>query len=487
MPGRRRRAGRFKIGAVRSYVPLTQLLDRPLIFLDLETTGAAAQFDRITEIGLIEVDRGRPVGEWSSLVNPERPIPSTIESLTGITDAMVADAPTFAELAPELYQRLAGKTLVAHNARFDFGFLRQEFRRVGLKYAPEVLCTVRLSRRLYPQERRHNLDSVIARHGLSCESRHRALPDARVLWDFTQRIHQERESAEILEAVVDQLRKPQLPPGLPQDLAEQLPETPGVYAFFAQDGVALHVGKSANLRARVLSHFSGDKRPAWRETTEIASIDWEAAVGELGTQLRHARWVRQLQPLHNSRPQQEESLWTLQWDPVNGPSIPLPIDAMGMDLSRASSMHGMFGSQRSALNVLRKAADEHGLCHIGMGLQNGPGPCLGYQLKRCHGLCVGAESAIAHSMRMVQALHALRMRDWPYAGPVGIREHDVLTGRTEVHVLDRWRHLGSAEAEADLEEILQTRSDIGFDPAVYRILLQYFTAKPRDLEVIRLV
>src|SRR6185369_7652921 len=177
------------------------MLDRTLIFLDLETTGATAHVDRITEIGLIEVEQGRHVGEWSSLVNPERPIPAMIESLTGITDAMVADAPTFAELAGDLYQRLAGKTLVAHNARFDFGFLRNEFRRVGLKYAPDVLCTVRLSRRLYPQERRHNLDSLIERHGFSCESRHRALADARVLWDFTQLIHRDLESTEIHKAV----------------------------------------------------------------------------------------------------------------------------------------------------------------------------------------------------------------------------------------------------------------------------------------------
>jgi len=154
------------------------MLDRALIFLDLETTGATAHSDRITEIGLVEVDKGRHIGEWSSLVNPEKPIPALIESLTGITDAMVAKAPTFAQLAHDLYGRLAGKTLVAHNARFDFGFLRNEFRRVGLKYDPEVLCTVRLSRRLFPHERRHNLDSLIERNGLICENRHRALADA---------------------------------------------------------------------------------------------------------------------------------------------------------------------------------------------------------------------------------------------------------------------------------------------------------------------
>src|SRR5258706_7777962 len=98
------------------------MLDRALIFLDLEGTGATAHSDRIPEIGVVEVDNGRHIGEWSSLVNPERPIPPLIESLTGITDAMVAKAPTFADLAEDLYQRLAGKTLVAHNAPFEYRF-----------------------------------------------------------------------------------------------------------------------------------------------------------------------------------------------------------------------------------------------------------------------------------------------------------------------------------------------------------------------------
>jgi DNA polymerase-3 subunit epsilon len=462
------------------------MLDRALIFLDLETTGATAHLDRITEIGLVEVDNGRHIGEWSSLVNPERPIPPLIESLTGITDAMVAEAPTFALLARDLYERLAGKTLVAHNARFDFGFLQNEFRRVGLKYAPDVLCTVRLSRRLFPQERRHNLDSVIARHGLSCENRHRALADARVLWDFTQRIHQDLEPAEIDKAVADQLKKPQLPPGLPADLLEQIPEAPGVYAFHAQDDVVLHVGKSANLRARVGSHFSGDKRPSWRNSTDIARVEWEVAAGELGMQLRHMRWLRRLRPLHNSKPPQDGEFWALQWDALDGPTIPEAVDTAGVDLSGTSRLHGLFRSRRTALNALRKIADEHGLCHIGSGLQIGPGPCLGYQLKRCRGLCIGRESAIAHSMRLMQALHALRMQDWPHPGPIGIREHDATTGRTEIHVLDRWRHLGSADAQADLHDILQTRADTAFDAGVYRILVQYFKSKPRESEVVAL-
>jgi DNA polymerase-3 subunit epsilon len=409
-----------------------------------------------------------------------------VESLTGITDAMVAKAPTFAELARDLYDRLAGKTLVAHNARFDFGFLRNEFRRVGINYAPEVLCTVRLSRRLFPQERAHNLDSVIARHGLSCHHRHRALPDARVLWDFTQRIHQELDTGAIRQAIADQLQKPQLPPGLPADLPDQLPEAPGVYAFFGHDGTALHVGKSANLRARVLSHFSRDRQPAWRAAAEIIRVEWDLAVGELGTQLRHTQWLKKLQPLHNSKPRQEESLWSLRWDPIDGPSIPLPVDVGDVDLSRGSSLHGMFRSRRAALNALRKIADEHGLCHIATGLQTGPGPCLGHQLKRCRGSCIGLETPIAHAMRLMKALYALRMRDWPHPGPIGVREHDAITGRTEVHVLDQWRHLGSAEEDGALQDILQSNTDKPFDASVYRILLQYFKAPPRDMKIVAL-
>ena len=198
------------------------------------------------------------------------------------------------------------------------------------------------------------------------------------------------------------------------------------------------------------------------------------------------RWLKRLQPLHNSKPGQDEELWALQWDPLDGPSIPVPVDAVGLDLSGASRLHGMFRSRRTALNALRKAADEHGLCHIGTGVQTGPGPCLGYQLKRCRGLCVGRESAIAHSMRLMQALLALRMRDWPHPGPIGIREHDAMTGRTEIHVLDRWRHLGSADANADLHDILQTRADTAFDAGVYKILVQYFRSKPRDGEIFAL-
>jgi len=177
------------------------MLDQPLAFLDLETTGTSPARDRIIEIGLCLVEGGRLIEEWSTLVNPQAPIPPFIERYTGITGAMVEGAPTFAEVGGELLARLDGRLLVAHNAPFDYGFLRHEFSRRQTPFASAVLCTVQLSRRLFPGERRHGLDAVIARHGLSCDHRHRALGDARVLWDFLRQLQRELPAAAVVGAV----------------------------------------------------------------------------------------------------------------------------------------------------------------------------------------------------------------------------------------------------------------------------------------------
>jgi len=187
------------------------MLLQPLIFLDLETTGMLAAEERITEIGLIEVANGAFVDSWSQLVNPQKSIPPFIEALTGITNAMVEHAPSFEQLAPGLFERLQGKLLVAHNARFDYGFLRNEFARLDMPYESRVLCTVKLSRKLFPEQRRHNLDSLIERHGLNCSARHRALGDAEVLWQFLQKIQAEVDAARIDAALQAQLDAPAVP------------------------------------------------------------------------------------------------------------------------------------------------------------------------------------------------------------------------------------------------------------------------------------
>src|ERR1700730_6484545 len=148
-------------------------LPQDLVFVDLETTGGSAAYDRITEVGLVRTRNGELVEEWSSLVNPGRPIPAYIEDFTGISNQMVAGAPRFAEIASVVQQKLRGAVFIAHNARFDYSFLRSEFLKSDMIFSAKVLCTVKLSRRLFPEYARHNLDAVMERNGLTCGGRHR--------------------------------------------------------------------------------------------------------------------------------------------------------------------------------------------------------------------------------------------------------------------------------------------------------------------------
>lgn len=176
----------------------------PIAFVDLETTGARTADDRITEIGMILVD-GDEVRHWSSLVNPQTRISGFIERLTGISNEMVATAPTFGEIATAVAEMLGNRLLVAHNAGFDYGFLQAEFRRLGLTFDTQVLCTVKLSRRLYPSYSKHNLDSLIERHGLVEDGRHRALADARLIHQFWNLVHRETPPDRMAEVVAELL------------------------------------------------------------------------------------------------------------------------------------------------------------------------------------------------------------------------------------------------------------------------------------------
>lgn len=464
------------------------MLDRSLVFLDLETTGATAHFDRITEIGLVEVDCGEYVGEWSTLVNPQRRIPPAIQALTGINDRMVADAPLFEDLAAELFQRLDGKVLVAHNARFDHGFLRNEFRRAGLHYAPKVLCTVKLSRRLFPQQRRHNLDSLIERCGLDCEDRHRALADARVLWDFTRHIHREFDAGAIRAVVDELLRGSAVPSHLDSETLDAIPDCAGVYVFYGEDDAPLYVGKSVNLRSRVMSHFSGDHsvRKDMEITRKIRRIDWTETTGDFGASAVEARLIKQLHPMLNRRLRKNGSTSAFHWNPVDGPAVPALVNVSEVDFAQSADLFGLFRSRPVANNALREIADSNGLCLILLGLEKGKGPCFNHQIKRCRGACAGKESEHAHRMRLAAALAPLRVKSWPFPARIGVRETDPTTQRSQVHVFDRWAYVGAMNSQRELFDALETRYEPGFDLDTYKMLQRLFRDRPKGIEIIQL-
>lgn len=283
-------------------------LPRPLAFVDLETTGATAGEDRITEIGIVEVDADGSVREWQQLVNPGQPIPPFIEQLTGISNAMVAAAPPFAAIAAEALSRLAGRLFIAHNAQFDYRFLKSEFKRLGLDFRAPVVCTVKLSRHLYPEHARHNLDSLIERHALRAEARHRALADAQLIHQFWEKIHAARAPADIEHALDAQNVTPRLPPEIDPAIIEQLPENAGIYLFFGEhQGQAdqpLYIGRCRDLRQHILAHFVAHpptERKA-RLARAVRRIEWHEIPDNTEAQFQENKLIRQLLPVFNRKP-----------------------------------------------------------------------------------------------------------------------------------------------------------------------------------------
>jgi DNA polymerase-3 subunit epsilon len=452
-----------------------QLFAPSVAIVDLETTGTHAGRDRITEVGVVRVDAdaagGPPrVHEWSTLVDPEVPIPPAIQALTGITDAMVRGAPTFRSVAGEVRERLADCVLVAHNARFDHGFLKHEFARAGAAFSARPLCTVRLSRRLFPQAAGHGLDAVAARHGIDVTDRHRALGDARAVWGFVQALYREVDADAIEAAVRRILRIPSLPPQLPQDCLDGIPEAPGIYRFFGDNALPIYIGKSVNLRERVASHFSGD----WRSETdlrlsqEIRRIEFEETAGELGALLREAVLVKTELPAHNRALRRKEEAGVLVLDG----GLPRFVRAQDMEPHELAGSYGPFRSRRSAAELLRALAAEHALCWIRLKLERrSAGPCFQRQLKRCAGACVGEESHEAHDARLGCGLAPHAIPAWPVAGVAVIREASANGERVDAHLVRDWCWLGTARDDGELARLVEAPGPPCFDIDVARLLI----------------
>ncbi len=461
-----------------------------LVFVDLETTGTNPAADRITEIGLVEVDAQGRATQWSSLVNPGVSIPAFIQGLTGISNDMVRDAPGFVELAPALHERLQGALFIAHNARFDYGFLRNAFEQAGLPYKANVLCTVKLSRALYPKERKHNLDTLIERHQLKADARHRALADADLLWQLWQKLTATHPEESFNAALQSLLQRPSLPSHLPSDALDEIPDTPGVYLFYGENDLPLYVGKSVKLRQRVLSHFNADHKlyKEMRLSQQLHRIEVRQTAGEIGALLLEAQLVKDLQPVHNRllRRQGDLCAWRLTED-TRGNTVPVLMNASDHDFGRAERLYGLFSGKRKAESALRELAEAHQLCLVALGLEGRSGqnkPCFNWQLKRCKGVCIGKEDPSFHRARLEAALASLRVKTWPYEGAIGLVEDD--GERTDVHVVDNWCYLGTARSDDELQSLLEhAPARPAFDIDTYKILNRALFLKQLPVRLLR--
>ena len=429
---------------------------KPLAFVDIETTGLSPSANRIAEIGVITVDGDR-TDRWTTLLR-------TTSHRTRLAEVQTdtAAAPVFDDIASGLARRLSGCLMVAHNARFDHAFLRAEFDRVGIVLDADVLCSVMLSRKLYPELAHHDLDSLVEYHGLRAEVRHRALPDADLVRQWWELMH-ERWPNDVLRDIVSSLvAGPILPAHLAPSLIDKLPEAPGAYMFHGEHNEPLCVGAAGNLKRHVLDYFRIDRATSTsREYSHrITNITFRRARGMLGARLHAAK----LSTIHFAGTTRKLHAYTWRFTPDAIP--PIAVAALSDDACAGQNdSFGVFSSERRARNALMRLASRKRLCHSLLGEAAGSGkePCTACADNGAACVCADRIARNRQLLRIGIAIEQFRVLAWPYRGPIGIRE------RSDVHVVDRWRFLGTARGEGELYEVLDARAPT-FDRRIYALL-----------------
>lgn len=399
------------------------MLPAKLAFVDLETSGSSGNSDRIIEIGILRVENNKVVKKFKSLINPQTHVSDFISDMTGIFPHDLENAPTFRQIKDEVAELLQDAVFVAHNVRFDYGFIRNEFKRQGVSFTAKNFCTVKLFRALHPELYHHNLDSLIEYYNLKCTNRHRAFDDAKVLWDFYKHI-QKKYPLEIVEKHVELLlKKPTLPVGLTNDQLDNLPENPGVYIFYGDDGTVLYVGKSVNIRDRVLSHFSSDtnSHKEMKIVQSIKSLETISTNTELEALILESQLVKSKLPIFNRQLRQKSELTVIRQQlNSDGYSTVSTESVSTIDPETTANILGICRSQKDAKKILETAISEHKLCAKLMGLEKSKGACFGRQINKCNGACEKKENPGIYNVRFLEAFAGRKVKAWPFKGPIVI-------------------------------------------------------------------
>jgi len=453
-----------------------------LAFVDIETTGSHFERDRITEIGIKTLINGE-VSVWERLINPGTFIPQNIQRLTGISPQMVLGQPGFEELAEQIKKELAGKIFVAHNAQFDYGFIKASFKRIGIDFKPKVLCTVKLSRLLFPDQARHNLDTIIKTHDLHVSARHRALGDADLLLQFWRVCERLVGKERLLKAINQLIGNVSLPPNIDQSLVDSIPDNPGCYIFYGENKVPLYIGKSISLRSRVMSHFQGalTQRKEMKLLLQVRDIDWIETGGELSALILESRLIKERMPSMNIKLRRSKDLcaWSLNKD-ATGLLKPFLITHQDLLPGIQDNLYGLFYSKREANSYLKTIAKKYHLCEALLGLEkfeNGKS-CFGFQVKQCGGACIGLTSTEMHNLQLQTVMDLYKIKIWPYQGPIAIKDGE------EMIVLDKWCYLGTAINQEEIYELADS-GEAEFDLDIYKIVKKALAGAYKN-QIIRL-
>jgi len=365
--------------------------------IDIETTGGSARLEKITEIAIYQHDGNKITGEYVTLINPERNIPYFITNLTGITNEMVEDAPRFYEIAKQIVELTEGRTFVAHNARFDYSFIREEFKSLGFNFKRSLLDTVALSRKLIPGHKSYSLGNICKDLGITINGRHRAEGDALATVKlFEILMEKDRELNGNKVALMKNKKLSKLHPNLDINKIENIPEDPGVYYFYNENNDLIYIGKSRNLQQRISTHLSNNTtNKAMEMRDQIADISWETTGSELIALLKESSEIKINKPVYNRAQRRSGFQWGIfSFTDENG-----YINYRYGQLNNDELPISVFTSKEKAKSKLNSLVESLVLCQKLSGLYETEGACFHFQVGICRGACCSKESPEEYNER----------------------------------------------------------------------------------------
>ncbi len=370
--------------------------------IDIETTGGSPAVEKITEVAIYIHDGEKLIDEFCTLINPEKKIPYFITNLTGISNAMVSDSPKFYEVAKKIIELTTDCIFVAHNVSFDYQFIRNEYKRLGYNYARDKICTVQLSRKLIPGQSSYSLGKICKALNIENSARHRASGDALATMKLFEYLLQLNNDKYKNINILTEIDKRNLHPKLSESKINKLPEEAGVYYFFNDANELIYIGKSKNIRTRVMSHFrNNDTKKAIEMRSEIADIDYELTGSELIALLKESHEIKLHKPLYNRLQRRSLSQYGLYHS----------TDEKGyycFSLIKLSDKKEMpiccFTTQKSGKAYIQNMVEEFQLCNKLCGLYPSTDACFHYEIAECKGACIGKESPSEYNERAKKLL-----------------------------------------------------------------------------------
>ncbi|HUR66073.1 MAG TPA: exonuclease domain-containing protein [Chitinophagaceae bacterium] len=373
--------------------------------VDIETTGSYAAANGITEISIQLSDGQMVTGKFQTLINPCQPIPPYISAMTGITDKMVADAPKFEEVAENIYNLLRDRIFIAHNVSFDYSFIKSHLREAGYEWDTKKLCTVRLSRKIFPGFPSYSLGKLAASLGITITDRHRAGGDAEATAKIFQLLVQNDKEQHIQKSLQRNSKEWILPPNVPKEHFDKLPYTPGIYYFHNEKGKIVYVGKANNLRYRVNSHFSNNSASRQKQNfmKHVHAISYQNCATELMACILESTEIKKRWPVFNSSQKRWEDVYGIfSFEDQKG-YLRLGIDKNRERLNPVHTFHYLVDGHA----ILRKLIKEFGLCPKLCFIQKSDDRCEGINEGYCSGACELKESAAAYNEKVKKACASL--------------------------------------------------------------------------------